>query len=238
MPDLSSIITAFFGSQAFGIMIGGLITYWVTTTSENQRAKSTELQRRQQTFSQLQGQRNLVTQYYVSDNMAFIQANYCIMLRKVADKFGRVQKESYDRMQEEGLRSEIGAEELAIELGKAQKDLWEIIGKIQVLFNDTNKLKDFIQKIEDSEKKFEDFENKLKGEFEKGLQDINIEILSSTHGSATSDWPKSKEIELKVIVGEFRRHIDDLLGYLKEKIDYERGQRLKPEGVFYIDPLA
>lgn len=224
MSDWSNIITAFLGSQAFGIIIGGLITYWVTTTSEKRRNKSTDLQHRQQTFSQLKGQRNSVTQFHISYNMAFIQSNYCIMLRKVADKLGGVVKESYDRMQEEGIRSGIRAAELAIELGNAQKDLWEIIGKIQVLFNDTSKLKDYIQEIENSEKKFEDFEDKLKGEFEKGLPDINVEKLNSTTGSATSDWPKSKEIELKVIVGEFRGHIDDLLGYLKKEIDYERGQ--------------
>ena len=75
--DSSSLIPGIFGF--IGVVVGGLITYSI----EKLKLKDNESQRREQVYSQLSGQRSVISQLYKSYFNAFIWSNYYYSLEKL-----------------------------------------------------------------------------------------------------------------------------------------------------------
>lgn len=210
------------------VIVGGLIGGIMPVYLEERKVKIQDYQGRQQVYSQLKGQKQLITQLYASFFMATIQLFHCSNIRRVVEnrivsgeKPAGILGDNYYRVIDEELRSAERADNLLLELGKSSQGLWEIIGKIQVLFDDTENLTNWIKKIEDSEKGFEIFETGLKNERKIRSPDVLVQISNSNFRCVTEDWPEEKEEELKKTIDNFRTKIDGLLEHLKTEIDKE-----------------
>jgi len=186
------------------VIVGGIVGGWIAgkmaVRLEEQKAKIQDYQRRQQVYSQLMGQRQLVAHLHSSYYRSVAHLIYC------SGKNPRIIKEAQ--------QNEKKIEDLQLELARGNQDLWEIIGIIQVLFDDTENLTNLIKKVDDSEMKFVTFETGLKKATEKGF-------------CVTADWYEETEKEFYKISDNFQTKIGKLLEHLKTEIHKETKNRRK-----------
>jgi len=166
----------------------------------NAQLKLTGKQKRQQAYSELMGEKAVLTQLIVSRFEAFINSDYHEARWKIAGQ----PKDSFDL--QESQRWMRKSEDLAIEVAKSRKSLYDTLGLIRSYFPHSSRLKELTHRIYHS----------------KGL-----EIKARPFGlnaAQLEPWAIKAVKEIQEIVeNEYAKPIDDLVIYLEAEIDKEAG---------------
>jgi len=234
-----SWITAIIGIMGalIGVLLGGFVTYSI----EKYKVKNNELQRRQQIYSQLIGQKSLLIQCYRSFYTSFILATVNDVLGVSIEHLSKAEITEYlDYKYNKYIKSGDFEREkfmdLSIELAKSKRDLWEIIGLLQVLFHLNEELINIIEQIRISEEKFEELAKDILREFEELMPKDSItqtELFQLS--SEIIDLKQEKEKEFTVLEDDMKSEIDRILQYIKYNIGTETGQKFEPKLLPYKD---
>lgn len=200
--DSSSLIPGIFGF--IGVVVGGLITYSI----EKLKLKDNESQRREQVYSQLSGQRSVISQLYKSYFNAFIWSNYYYSLEKLNGS-------NQPNLMLEKKRSE----DLALEKAKSKQGLSETIGLIQILFPNTNELDELIKPLQDIDEKFK-FIKDLTQEIRDNEQYQDWKYSTNSDQILSDAVDEIKKLE-KTVKLDIEKPLDKLLYHLKSDIRKE-----------------
>lgn len=225
-PDRTTSLLKILISITVPAVIASFITYFSAKKSAENAlkisAKMDEKKNKRQIYSQLSGQKHLVSQFYILYFVSLIRSYYTSTLIKYIEKSPNVKfsddmREKIAYITKENQRSSVKAEELSIEVAKANETLWTTIGMINILFNNNDVYKR-IKNIEEFSKIFETFGDNLKEEFENGII-INRGQLNNTKFTLTSKWPDAKEEELRGYLSNYLIYFNDLMDALKNEIE-------------------
>jgi hypothetical protein len=205
-------------------LFGVRMTQKHSERKDDQNRRSIMLQKKRQIYSELMGQKKTVVQTHISyhaTNIYKASLNYihnCQSICHIVDPKLFQQYQEEDRL----------CNDLIQQNAVNGKDLWMIIGLIQVTFNSSPKLEDFITKIAQIEEILEDLDQKINAEAREHLNDINVEAKSLSLGSLlewykTRDkiitfWRDDRNKDCKKQTDALEAGIDDLLRYLKDQI--------------------
>lgn len=222
IPALAAIISA---------ASVGIISYFANKHLEKEKAKIADIRKRRQIYSQLKGQKFVISQIYISRYEAFIyfqfeRARHILGAKKwtvlLADAI-ETHKWTPDlqRMIDEQVRNHPAgpesdrllqkAEDLEMEIAKNQKRLFEILGQIDVLFHYDPEIKKRIERLNSMDEKFDHH-----FEMPKPFEDKTVAQLDLWADTAVKDLVGLVKLEIDT-------PIDEMLGYLKPMIDKESG---------------
>jgi hypothetical protein len=220
IPALAAIISA---------VLVGVVSYYANKHLEKEKAKIADILKRRQIYSQLKGQECVISQVYVSRYEAFIhfqfeRARYILEVQKWKAQLAEARKNQkwtpdLQRMIDELVRNHPAgpesdrllqkAENLAMEIAKNQKRLFEILGQIEVLFPDDPEMKKRIERLNCIDDKFVH-----RFEIPKPFDDKTEAQLDLWADMAVKDLVGLVELEIKI-------PIDELLYDLKNIINKE-----------------
>lgn len=216
----------------FGALAGGLATYLI----EKLKIKNTDIQRRQQAYSELMGRKHMILQYnasYFSElirsgfltNCSLITAISQVDYRHIAEimttditKAEKEMSKTINDINEASKEFEIAREadkrsrELQLKLGEGYERLWVTIGLIKLLFSDALELGTYIDPIEASEraKEFEDLEKSINERNLVFKNDVRTKAAKAVSGSI---------IDFKKLQDEAIKLDNTMTSELKSKID-------------------
>jgi hypothetical protein len=192
-----------------------------------------------QVYSQLVGQKYLVSQLYILYFLSLIQSLYTSKWIKYLDnvkkanshnrlkrsgdppsredieqsRFMESVEETRKQILKENQRASNKSADLLIELAKSNELFWRTIGQMNIVFEDNN-IKNSVIELERFEKSIEKFEATLEQECNTEVR-VDYKMLKDLDFSVISDWPKEKQVQLKIHIKEFNNLIDDLLDKLR-----------------------
>jgi hypothetical protein len=187
--SLVSAAIGFFGA-ILGATVGGGATYYI----EKLKIKNLDVEKRKQAYSQLVGHKSMMQQLYIALGDNRIMAKYYELLEKSS--------------QEQNMRQK--ADDIILEVARTSRQLFEIIGIIQILFPDTPCEK--INRIEETHNKIISHIENAESCLEKMPE---IELLSKAE-SAKKKFHGSVKCETD-------KGIDLLIDYLKQEIGKNTG---------------
>ena len=193
---------------AIAASIGALAVYITTNRAQKQEKRREKLNKQRESYSRLRGQHMFVAALLHSYGRAFFESqraletskqNWSMMQGSLKEGMflsnpeeALLKSQAYQQFQKAHQLSI----ELYIELSKGQRDLWEIIGSIEILFPETE---GFISKIQQALKEYE---------LSDWAKEANQEVFNA----------KLKSFILEV----FGPAVEDLLTYLKSKIKQDQ----------------
>lgn len=175
-----------------GVFLGSYLTY---RFGLKQQIKIGDYQKRQKVFGELMGLKFLITQLYVSRFEAFIFSDY----HEARWKLGECTKESLDL--QEAQRWMHQSEKLVLDIAKSNQALFETIGSIRVVFNNTPTLETLTEKI------YRFKTPKVEGP----PTNADVRQLESWKNKAVKDLQE-------LVEQEYGKPIDNLLSYLATEI--------------------
>ena len=194
--SLVSAAIGFFGA-ILGATVGGGATYYI----EKLKISNSEAEKRKQVYSQLLGHKSMMQQLYIALGENRIMAKYYELLKETSDKQDIIQE--LDRRRQK-------VDDLMLEVARNSKQLFEIIGAVQILFPETPYEK--INRIEETHNKIISHLGNVESCLETE-QKINLE------SKVKSAKKKFKELaECEVDNGIYL-----LIDYLKQNIEKTQG---------------
>lgn len=183
------------------IVISGLVGGFLATWGIAIQRKHELEDRRIQANSELKGHYTLQSNLYYSLGHANIDAE--VSKDSLIKHFGGIIDRRLDFQQiNQYQEAQKLANELRLELARSNKDLYETIGRIEVLFPKTDELTTKVSVVE-------------------GLQFRFHEVIKPPEGSMdVNEWKKAKDIELRSFLDDILAPaFDSLLDYLKPKLE-------------------
>jgi hypothetical protein len=221
------------GSGAIGGLVTGVITLCGVKMTQKHSEKKEEqnhkmiiLQNKKQIYSELMGLKRPLAQThlsYHSSNIALAYLNYIYNCQKICNFVKGTDSTSFKMYQEEDRQ----CKDLILRNAENEKDLWKIIGLIQVTFGHSQKLEDSIINISKIEERLVEFNRKIDEEtnhyheeFRGGPSGNSIQWIQTKEEIITS-WKNSRISDARVQTDSLESEIDDLLKCLKDQIQEE-----------------
>jgi hypothetical protein len=227
-PWYASILTLAIGAIAAGsfTVLGIKLNQDFAARMEEHKCKLGELQQKKHIYSSLRGILYLVTNTYYAHGYSYINFQYYQTLFELKSLKSELSEAECVKKIPEHTKAEKEGDrvnEYALDFGKANKELMEIIGLIQVSFDGTEEMGGRIAKIEDALGKH----IKITSEYQKtNGDDVDKEV------EELKKWQQKKANEEipNYIENELAPSIENLLVYLKAEIDNDANVLNEVEG--------
>ncbi len=206
-----------------GALVGGLVTGIVTYKIEGQKIETDFRKNRQQLFSQLKGQKSLMLGLYGSLFAFNMRSGFldcrCELLEKSTDADS---KKKYTQSLEKYWDSIKKSDEYELELAKANRDLWVIIGSISLAFPYSDDLKTKTDDISKQQKEADKFQMEIEATTKK----IKNNIKNCDEHRLEQRWYDEQTKLYNFLAyneetkkgGELAKSFDNLLDYLNNHI--------------------